>query len=260
MRGCSSIRFSRCLRRVPFVSVFAFLLYVAGLVIFVKSLLDVLEDFDVMFNETIASDDVQTAIRRVDDVIIYVTAGMSAFGLVLIIVSVLETGPTRSRACRGKLSRYCGVGTTSLLGCITFILCVAWIAITVLFGFPTTLVIMLTGFCDSVENFDQNTCLDLTSYGFRLGVNNKSICGPRLEDFCQQSDDVMESTIFSIAACVAIAISLVIFLIGLAANFAYVRTFGKLQGIRKTGNANENHGTYTNEDLFMNPETRTTDL
>ncbi|XP_071951218.1 proteolipid protein DM beta-like isoform X2 [Antedon mediterranea] len=261
MRGCSSIRFARCVRRIPFVSVFAFLLYVAGLVIFVKSLLNVLDDFEVMFNGTIASEDIQTAIDSVNDVIIYVTAGMSAFGLILIIVSILETGPTRNRTCRGKLSRYCGVGTTGFLAFITFVLCVAWTVISVLFCFPTTMVIMLNGFCNNVETF-QNSCLDLTSYGFSQEESNATrvICGPQLEDFCMRADEVFDSTALSIASCVGITISLVIFLIALAANYAYVRTYGKLQGIRKTGNTNENHGTYTNEDLFMNPETRTTDL
>ncbi|XP_021003970.1 neuronal membrane glycoprotein M6-a [Parasteatoda tepidariorum] len=225
MGGCS-----KCMTRVPYGTLIATILCCAGVLTFLICLYPAVRLTLDMF-ETVFIYDLEW-LNDVRLIFIIVGAFMGLLAITLLVVGIFSTGATRSKIYRGWKSRVGGRITTALCMTLAYLLNLVWLA------FSCCLVIVVFIFYVLKMMCEQPTeCIDLQQFHFAFpnGTDYKllKICDKR-KIFC--TDTVQYATpyfILSFAASIVVVISLVHYIMCLAANYTRIKDHEKFKDLQE---------------------------
>lgn len=169
--------------------------------------------------------------------IIFATIGaiMGAIGLMILFIGFLATGATRHSVYRAWGSRIGGRISCAIFMTISYLLNILWIVILSFLVIVTFTFIVFWHLCSNPDIESGRTCIDLVQFSFMFPSGTRQedlrICDKfKIKAFCK--DGVEQATIMYILAtvsCLLIVLSLVHYLMCLAANYAHIRDHEKLQ-------------------------------
>ncbi|XP_038055404.1 proteolipid protein DM beta-like isoform X1 [Patiria miniata] len=227
--GCCDCALCRCLKRVPYGTLFAILLLAGGLalltyeILYIQVVADMMFRFDADFSKTsILFEGTGTLFW----VLIGAVAVMGLYGILLLVFACLTTGPSGQNTCGSEHVRCIGPCSTNILIMVTYVVCGVWIALTVVLAMPFTFMLMVRSYC---KNITPSSCIDLSHYGLTGNVKTAAaqnttmepVCGNSLQSFCDNNGSIWLSSFLAMAACIMIVIALIHFLMALSANHTY---------------------------------------
>ncbi|XP_071848137.1 uncharacterized protein [Apostichopus japonicus] len=254
---CCDYALCRCLRRVPYATLFAFLLLAGGLALMTYEIIMIRETADDLFEGTVMYAEhsgYKKGLGMLLWMLITLVTIIAIFGLFFLVLACFSSGPSKKNTCGQRFVKCVNRVSISVVTIIAYLLCIAWIALSMALMLGLTFMLMVRSYCNSVQdNFTSETCVDLAQYGMvpskpttttmspttAPSSNNTqtSICGEKLEDFCNMHDDIQLNVWLTITASIIVVISLIHFLMALAANHTYTRLFHKdLPGSPKYSN------------------------
>ncbi|KAG1696981.1 Proteolipid protein DM beta [Nymphon striatum] len=235
LMACSKT--SRCLARVPFGTLIATILCFVGVGVFLFTMWRAISLTLGMFRDLF-----KVQVLWLDDLqVIFVVVGavMGGLGLFILIVGCLSTGNTRAYVYKDWKARFGGRISCAILMTIVYILNLAWICILCCMVALTLVCTMLWGLCSNIDYIKTKRCIDLTQFHFLFPSTTKyedlSICSEgRVKQLCKDYVEQAEVLyILSTAACILVVISLVQYLICLAANYTHIKDDEKLQDFQE---------------------------
>lgn len=268
--NCCDYALCRCLRRVPYATIFALLVLAGGLALMTYEILLIDDTIEEMFRGTHLDPHVTKepskfykGVAVMFWVLIALVSLVGCFGLLLLIMACMTAGPSKKNACGKRVMKCVGRISTSVMIMICYFLCVCWMLGCIILAMPLTFMLMVQSYCAVQNNvFLDTTCMDLTQYGFVEAPDTNStvmmtttaspsfsgpvmplvaktvpsICGSNLEQFCDHNEDISLSVYLTVTAAVIVVLALIHFLMALAANHTYIRIFHKdLPGRTKYG-------------------------
>lgn len=231
----------RCLSRVPFATLIATVMFCAGVAIFLGSVqraaASTLRVVELLKPAVVSSDSRPPPPYGADDVRAALVGGgvaMGLFGLALLVLACLATGPTRERlGWRARAgSRFC----CAIFMGLAYVVLLAWLALGACSALASTLCWLAGGMCDTLR--DEGACLDLRPFEFLLpkgrGYASSAqsplvLCGGRRKEFCK--DHVETATVLwglGAASGLLVVLSLVQHLMCLATNYAHIKDQQKM--------------------------------
>lgn len=199
---------------------------------------------------------------------------MAALGFMILFVGFLATGATRYKVYRAWRSRVGGRISCAVLMGITYLLNFVWSLILCFLVVVTFIYTMFWNMCSSVEH--SQSCIDLTQFrkdiffyllksifyllyffkDFMFPPNTKledmKVCEKyEIKAFCK--DGVENAEVMFILATLSallVILSLVHYLMCLAANYAHIRDHEKFQELQEIQNLNELEYSATSKDRF----------
>ncbi|XP_022103124.1 neuronal membrane glycoprotein M6-b-like isoform X2 [Acanthaster planci] len=243
--GCCDCALCRCLKRVPYGTLFALLLLFGGLALLTYQILNIRDVAKRMFAVD-ANFNSNSVLFEGNDTLFWVliaaVAVMGLYGILLVVIACLTTGPSGQNTCGREHTRCIGLCSTDILIMITYVLCAVWIALTVVLAMPFTFMLMVRSYCKT-----SSTCIDLGHYGLVENVEKTAtqnltdyvmpVCGKKMENLCAKNASIWLSSFLAMASCIMIVISLIHFLMALSANHTYQKLLSGNQPTRsKYGN------------------------
>ncbi|XP_072040729.1 proteolipid protein DM gamma-like isoform X2 [Amphiura filiformis] len=259
--GCCDCALCRCLRRVPYGTLFATFLVAGGLALLCYETLVVRDVFKDMFKDT-ALDPASSEPTIFTDgyeilfwVLIAVVCVMGLFAILLLVFACFSNGSSGRNTCGKHSARCVGRFSTSLMIIATYGVSLVWLVTVVGMSMAFTFMMMVRAYCKGSvpENPPDTQCLDLAQYGLvtREGAptaaSNTTICGDSLKNFCGQNEEIHLCVYLIMVACVVIVIGMIHFLMSLAANHTYLKVFQRSDPPR-TKYGNDYRRTYTGND------------
>lgn len=223
-----------CLMRVPYGTLVATVFCSVGVSVFLVSLYKAVKLILVMFEDVFSYD--FEWLSKVQVIFFVVGSFMGLLTVVLLTVGIFSTGATRSEMCRGWKARLGGRISCCLCMTIVYLLSLVWIVIVcimiaVLFVFK-----VLGGVCENTESEGQ--CVDLRQFYFLFpNATEKqtlNLCQPKRKVFCTETVEYAGYYFdFSFAGSVLVLVSMVHFLMCLAANYTRIKDQEKLQDLQE---------------------------
>ncbi|XP_071786325.1 neuronal membrane glycoprotein M6-b-like [Asterias amurensis] len=243
--GCCDCALCRCLKRVPYGTLFAILLLAGGLALLTYETLTIRYVAQEMFIK--AQVNVNSVLYEGTGTLFWVlisaVAVMGIFGFLLLVFACLTSGPSGQNTCGQERTRCIGMCSTDILIMVTYGVCAIWIALTVVLAMPFTFMLMVRSYCKTVT---PTSCIDLSHYGLTAkvaktsatsNVTDLSVCGASLTGFCDKNGSIWLSSFLAMTACILIVIALIHFLMALSANHTYQKMLSGDQPTRtKYGN------------------------
>lgn len=232
MAGCES-----CMTRIPYATLIATIMCILGVVVFCGTMyrgatLAVLM-FDQVFRLRIFW------IEAVQMTFVVIGACMGALGLMILTVGCLATGATRVKVYRAWSTRVGGRISCAVFMGITYLLELAWITMFIFLVIVTFVFNVFWAMCDNPRVTQRNeNCIDFTQFAFFFPKDHKiehmKVCENDIKLFCKDYVEKAEVMfIIASAACILIILSLVHYLMCLAANYAHIRDHEKLQDLQE---------------------------
>lgn len=229
----------RCLSRIPYATLIATVLCCAGVGVFLGSMYRGVALSLRMF-ETVFKIHFYT-LNDLQIIFIVVGASMAFLSLVLLLVGFLATGATREKIYRGWRARLGGRISCACFLTITYILELAWLIIFAILVVCTFVCLVWWGMCNNLRHVREPSrkCIDLTQFDFFFPNTTENldlkICSEgKLKEFCK--DYVEEASvmfILSLASCGLVLLSLLHYLMCLAANYAHIKDNEKFQDLQE---------------------------
>lgn len=224
MGGCS-----RCMTRVPYGTLIATILCCAGVLAFLICLYRAVRLTLTMFEIVFTYNLEWLSDLRV--IFIIVGAFMGVLAITLLVLGIFSTGPTRSKVYRGWKSRVGGRISSGLCMAIVYVLTLVWLAMT------CCLVVVVFVFYIWKRMCDTSECIDLKQFHFLFpnGTDIKilEICDKK-KIFC--TDTVKYAGpyyIIAFAASLLVIISLIHYIMCLAANYTRIKDQEKLKDLQE---------------------------
>ncbi|XP_071489623.1 neuronal membrane glycoprotein M6-a-like [Diadema antillarum] len=263
--NCCDYALCRCLRRVPYATIFALLVLAGGLALMTYEILSIDDTVEQMFRgthldptETKQSSKFYQGTAVLFWVLFGLVALIGCFGLLLLIMACMTAGPSKKNACGRRAMKCVGRISTSVMIMLCYFLCVCWMLGCIILAMPLTFMLMVQSYCAAQGGvYPNSTCLDLNQYGFAapaitrkvnatmvttttptptpttqgvplpLSAADHRICGNDLRTFCEHNEDISLSVYLTVTAAVIVVLALIHFLMALAANHTYIRIFHK---------------------------------
>ncbi|KAH8024934.1 hypothetical protein MRX96_038723 [Rhipicephalus microplus] len=224
----------RCLARVPFATLVATVMCVAGVVIFLGAVLRAV-DSTIRMLEVVFERRSPYGPSELRAAALVAAALMGLLELCLLLVGCLTTGPTRERL--GNRARVGGRLSCALLLALSYLALLAWLVLALFMAISALLCALAGALCNQLKQEQQ--CLDLRQFEFLISQETTPLrhtgepllllCGAQRKEFCK--DWVEPSSLLlwlGAAAALLVLLGLVQHLMCLAANYAHLRDQQKL--------------------------------
>lgn len=178
--------------------------------------------------------------------LIALVAVIAIFGFFFLVLACFSSGPSKKNTCGQKFVKCVNRISISVVTIIAYLLCIAWIALSMALMLGLTFMLMVRSYCNNMKDtFTGDSCIYLEQYGMAPSkgdattttqtpvttpsMNNTQtkICGDKLRDFCDMHEDIQLNVWLTVTASIIVVISLIHFLMALAANHTYMRIFRK---------------------------------
>ncbi|KAF5302268.1 hypothetical protein FQA39_LY10307 [Lamprigera yunnana] len=169
---------------------------------------------------------------------VIIGACMGALGCMILGVGCLATGATRRKVYRAWRSRVGGRISCAIFMTITYILQIAWILMFCFLAITTFIFTIFWNMCENPQVKELIVCIDFTQFYFLFPRGTKQdhmkVCGENdIKLFCGDYVGKAEFMfILATAATVLIILSLIHYLMCLAANYAHIRDHEKFQELQ----------------------------
>ncbi|XP_033125972.1 uncharacterized protein LOC117123948 [Anneissia japonica] len=220
--GVDCGRFCLCLRRIPYLSLLAGVIFVAASILLGIKIQNAADVYQKKFNisDTRLTEDESKIIDYIEKGTLYLIIVTAVFVAIGIVVAFLETGPTRLKYCIGKWKKCCGLFWTDVLIGATFLMFLIWLVVAATATFAAAAVLMLKLYCDDNKNIIN---IDLNVYGPVMGFaqDTDPTDGTRL---CKSAIDLWNDNLMcGLCSTYAIVIAHVLFLASHVANHSYLK-------------------------------------
>lgn len=222
-----------CMTRVPYATLIATLMCCVGVGVFCGTMYRGTTLTLRMFEEVF-----KLHIKWVEPVqltFMVVGAGMGGLGLMILFVGCLSTGATRNKVYRTWRGRVGGRISCAIFMGITYLLSLAWL---LMFAALIIVTLFYTLAWFQCQNIPQNVCIDYNQFGFLFPEGtleeDKRVCTGERKLFCK--DYVNNAEIMFILASVSaflVILSLVHYLMCLAANYAHIKDQEKFMDLQE---------------------------
>ncbi|GLV35154.1 M6 [Carabus blaptoides fortunei] len=224
-RGCDA-----CMSRMPYATLIATIMCLLGVGVFCGTMhrgatLAVLM-FDHVFHLRLVW------IEAIQMVFVVIGASMAALGFMILFVGCLATGATRRTVYKAWRSRVGGRISCAVFMAITYTLQLAWISMFCFLVIVTFVFTIFWNMCTRPQL--EQTCIDFQQFDFMFPNNTRvddmKVCGDENKLFCKDYVEKAEwMFILATFSCLLIILSLVHYLMCLAANYAHIRGHTKFQ-------------------------------
>lgn len=223
-----------CMTRVPYATLIATVMCCVGVGVFCGTMYRgttlTLRLFEEVFNLQIKW------VEPVQLTFMVVGAGMGGLGLMILFVGCLSTGDTRNRVYRTWRGRVGGRISCAIFMGITYLLTLAWL---LMFAVLIIVTIFYTLAWFQCINVPSNECIDYNQFSFLFPrgttEEEKRVCsGGKRKLYCK--DYVNNAEIMFILATVSaflVILSLVHYLMCLAANYAHIKDQEKFMDLQE---------------------------
>jgi len=231
MGGCDS-----CLTRIPFATLIATLMCILGVVVFCSTMYKGSTLAVLMFEQVFKMR--LFWIDAIQMTFVVIGACMGALGLMILIVGSLATGATRRKVYRAWRSRVGGRISCAVFMTITYILQMAWILMFCFLAITTFVFTIFWNLCEKPGVKELFNCIDFTQFSFMFPDGTREehmkVCGENdIKLFCRDYVENAELMfILASAGTVLIILSLIHYLMCLAANYAHIRDHEKFQELQ----------------------------
>lgn len=263
-----------CITRIPFATLMATMMLLIGVGVFCGTMyrgasLSVIM-FDHVFHLKLLW------IEAIQIIFVVIAASMAALGFMILFVGFLATGATRHKVYRAWGSRVGGRISCAVFMVITYTLKIVWIVILCFLSIVTFMFTIFWKMCSKTEVRTHRTCIDLTQFSeslehrifasfsnqisafsdFLFPIETREedmrICEEfKVKAFCKDSVEKAEVMfILATLSCLLIILSLVHYLMCLAANYAHIRDHEKFQELQELQNLTEMEYSAASKDRF----------
>lgn len=229
-----------CMSRIPHATVIATIMCLLGVGVFCGTMhrgatLAVLM-FDNVFQLQLFW------VEAIQIIFVVIGASMAALGFIILFVGCLATGATRRTVYRAWSSRVSGRISCAVFMGITYVLQIAWILMFCFLSIVTFVFTMFWNMC-SRPNLEQ-TCIDFQQFDFLFPNNTRveqmKVCDHKIKLFCKDYVEKAEwMFILATFSSVLVILSLVHYLMCLAANYAHIRGHTKFQELQDLQSLND---------------------
>jgi len=195
-------------------------------------------------------------IEAIQMIFVVIAASMAALGFMILFVGFLATGATRHKVYRAWGSRVGGRISCAVFMVITYILKIVWILILCFLSIVTFCFTLFWKMCSKTEVQTHRTCIDLTQFNFLFPAEAREedmkVCEEfEVKAFCKDAVEKAEVMfILATLSCLLIILSLVHYLMCLAANYAHIRDHEKFQELQEIQNLTEMEYSAASKDRF----------
>ncbi|XP_033632402.1 uncharacterized protein LOC117293993 [Asterias rubens] len=228
-----------CCLKFPCPSILACLAMLVGDALLLAGFHLGAEETQVLFTGTPVSKDFNIWFTNVQVVIYCLSVLMAFLAILLLAISCLGTGATRSvYICRFK-TRSSGRWQTGLFMVASYFLFLCWLTATCFAVVPVFFMFVMNhGVCMGVD-LEQQTCLSLVQWGFlvpnedSVGNNKEFVCDEQMRKIC--NSNLMFFFSMAFLGCLLMVLASVQFTINMSANFAQL--LDRYKRAYMTGNA-----------------------
>uniref|UniRef100_A0A1Q3EZH7 Putative conserved plasma membrane protein n=2 Tax=Culex tarsalis TaxID=7177 RepID=A0A1Q3EZH7_CULTA len=242
-----------CMTRIPYATLIATVMCLIGVGIFCGTMYRGTSFAIIMLDQVFHLR--LMWIEAVQMIFVVIGASMAALGLMILFVGFLATGATRYKVYRAWGSRVGGRISCAVFMGITYILNIVWILILCFLTVVTFIFTVFWNMCANPNVQSHKNCIDLTQFYFMFpaGVaqQDMNICETKVKAFCKDGVEKCEIMfILATVSCLLIILSLVHYLMCLAANYAHIRDHEKFQELQEIQNLTEMEYTASSKDRF----------
>lgn len=243
-----------CMTRVPYATLMATIMCIIGVGVFCGTMyrgatLSALM-LDEVFHFRLAW------LEPVQMAFVIIAASMGALGLMILFVGCLATGATRHKVYRAWRARVSGRISCAVFMCITYVLQLAWLVMFIFLVIVTFCYTIFWQLCSAPRVQNEHQCIDFTRFDFLFPdgtrVEDMQVCeAHEIKLFCK--DYVEKAEVMFILATTAaflIILSLIHYLMCLAANYAHIRDHEKFQELQELQYLADPDGLATSKDRF----------
>ncbi|CAG0890786.1 unnamed protein product [Darwinula stevensoni] len=166
-------------------------------------------------------------------------AAMGVLGIILLLVGCLATGETRSSVYRADKARVGGRICGAVFMGIVYVLNLVWLLMLCCLVIITSTFTVFWAICSSDRILVHDRCIDFTQFGFMFPNathdDQMTICDPGEKKlFCKDYVENAEVMfILATVSCVIVILSLVHYLMCLAANYAHIKDSEKFRDLEE---------------------------
>ncbi|KAK8731323.1 hypothetical protein OTU49_007545 [Cherax quadricarinatus] len=222
-----------CMTRVPYATLIATVMCCVGVGVFCGTMYRgttlTLRLFEDVFKLHIKW------VEPVQLTFMVVGAGMGGLGLMILFVGCLSTGDTRNKVYRTWRGRVGGRISCAIFMGITYLLSLAWL---LMFAALIIVTLFYTLAWFQCQHIPQNECIEYNQFSFLFPAGtpeeDKRVCPGERKLFCK--DYVNNAEIMFILASVSaflVILSLVHYLMCLAANYAHIKDQEKFMDLQE---------------------------
>ncbi|XP_069982798.1 neuronal membrane glycoprotein M6-a isoform X2 [Penaeus vannamei] len=222
-----------CMTRVPYATLIATMMCCVGVGVFCGTMYRgttlTLRMFEEVFKLRVIW------VEPVQLTFMVVGAGMGGLGLMILFVGCLSTGDTRNKVYRTWRGRVGGRISCAIFMGITYLLSLAWL---LMFAAIIIVTLFYTLAWLQCQYIPQNDCIDYNQFSFLFPEGtpeeDKRVCDGEKKLFCK--DYVNNAEIMFILASVSsflVILSLVHYLMCLAANYAHIKDQEKFMDLQE---------------------------
>ncbi|XP_050298205.1 neuronal membrane glycoprotein M6-a isoform X2 [Anthonomus grandis grandis] len=217
----------KCLTRIPYATLVATIMCALGVIIFCGTMYRGATLSVLMFSEVFKMQ--LFWVDAVKMVFVLIGACMGALGIMILIVGFLATGATRHKVYKGWGSRVTGRLSCAVFMGVTYILQIAWLLILCSLIVVTFVFTIFWNMCDNPGVASFQNSIDLTQFYFLFPEGTRQehmkIEGDsNVKAFCKDYVEKVEIMfIVATVSTVLVILSLVHYLMCLAANYAHIR-------------------------------------
>ncbi|XP_069954280.1 uncharacterized protein M6 isoform X3 [Cherax quadricarinatus] len=227
-----------CMTRVPYATLIATVMCCVGVGVFCGTMYRgttlTLRLFEDVFKLHIKWDR-EYRVEPVQLTFMVVGAGMGGLGLMILFVGCLSTGDTRNKVYRTWRGRVGGRISCAIFMGITYLLSLAWL---LMFAALIIVTLFYTLAWFQCQHIPQNECIEYNQFSFLFPAGtpeeDKRVCPGERKLFCK--DYVNNAEIMFILASVSaflVILSLVHYLMCLAANYAHIKDQEKFMDLQE---------------------------
>ncbi|CAG9761951.1 unnamed protein product [Ceutorhynchus assimilis] len=219
--------YEKCLTRIPYATLIATIMCALGVIIFCGTMYRGATLSVLMFSEVFSMQ--LFWVDAVKMTFVLIGACMGALGLMILTVGFLATGATRHKVYKGWGSRVSGRLSCAVFMGITYVLQMAWLLIFCCLVIVTFVFTIFWKMCENPRVASLNDSIDLTQFYFLFPAGTRQehmkVEGEsNIKAFCKDYVEKVEIMfILASVSAVMVILSLVHYLMCLAANYAHIR-------------------------------------
>lgn len=223
--------------RIPYATLIATVMCMIGVGVFCGTMYRGASLTVIMFDQVFRQRLIW--IETLQIIFVVIGATMGAIGLIILFIGFLATGATRYKVYKAWGSRVGGRISCAIFMTITYLLNIMWIFILCFLVVITFVFTVFWELCSNTDIEAARTCIDLTQFYFMFPSGTRQedlrICEKfKVKAFCKDAVEQAEIMfILATVACLLIILSLVHYLMCLAANYAHIRDHEKLQEMQE---------------------------
>jgi len=247
---------SRCITRIPYATLIALILSWAGVGVFCGTLYRGVNLTLRLFQDVFQLNKGLGWVEPTQLAFIILGASMAALALMILVVAILATGNTRHEVHRSSLGRTGGTVACMIFIGVTYVLLFCWLVVFACCIVMTVFYSLSWGVCDTDEIRWEEGEINFYPFHFMFPEGTErvhmEVRGPEeIKMFCKDYvEHAMVMFILATVSCFIVIISLVHFLMALAANYAHIRGHGKFAELQDLHDLTSETLTLTERDPY----------